>query len=305
MVETKKASNTTSSDQNAIPDEEVRQESSKAANQALEAQKKAKKLKNAAAGAGDPDERQKLMEQAIDAQIEAESFGKTAKYMRSGAFQGLAVGAGMGVAPGASLGALTGTLVGGVATTLTVGLGGGIGAAAGALHGPFWNLGEVAGKGIKKATGINSWGWDATSEQKKVLEKMIGQIKEEDMPEEEELGSWAESAKGTAPSMPSLPSIGRTRKSNQEQGNGTDAAKRKREASETHPGKRYPQRTRDSQQQQQPQSQAPQRAPGKKTGNSQKKPRKLERRSGRDKKPRKLEVRSDKNNTQAAKSAGV
>jgi hypothetical protein len=133
----------------AISDEEVKQESSKAANASMNAQKKAKELKAAAAGAGDPEERQKLMEQAIDAQIEAESFGKTAKYMRSGAFQGLAVGTGLGVAPGATLGAITGTLVGGVTSTITGGLGGGIGSLAGAIGGPMVvSAGMVADPGL-------------------------------------------------------------------------------------------------------------------------------------------------------------
>ncbi|KAF2024107.1 hypothetical protein EK21DRAFT_79461 [Setomelanomma holmii] len=170
----------------AVPDEEVREESSKAANAAMNAQKKAKELKLAAAGAGDPDERQKLMEQAINAQIEAESFGKTAKYLRSGTFQGAAIGTGIGVAPGASLGALTGTLVGGVTSTITGGLGLGIGAGVGSLNGPFWNLGELAGKGVRKFTG-DLPGWVASDEQKQALEKMMGQIQEEDMPNEKEL----------------------------------------------------------------------------------------------------------------------
>jgi hypothetical protein len=204
--------------ENAVSDEEVRQESSKAADQALAAQQEASKLKDAAAGASDADERQKLMEQAIDKQIEAESFGKTAKYMRSGAFQGLAMGTGLGVAPGASLGALTGTLVGGVTSTITGGLGGGLGAAVGAMHGPFVNLGEVAGKGIQKVTG-NLPSWAASDEQKKTLEKMMGQVNEQDMPGKEELqklkgdggsgnggkdiGSWAKSIKANMPSMSS------------------------------------------------------------------------------------------------------
>ncbi|KAF2653458.1 hypothetical protein K491DRAFT_516630 [Lophiostoma macrostomum CBS 122681] len=191
-----KSSNSKPSQKPGVDEKEVKHESSKAANSALEAQKKAKRLKDSAAGAGDPDERQKLMEQAMDAQIEAESFGKTAKYMRSGTFQGMAVGTGLGVAPGASLGALTGTLVGGVSSTILGGLGAGIGSAAGFMHGPFVNLGEMAGKGIKKATGINSWGWKASPEQKKVLEKMVGQVNEQDMPSEEELEQLGGDAKG-------------------------------------------------------------------------------------------------------------
>ncbi|KAF1842685.1 uncharacterized protein K460DRAFT_367645 [Cucurbitaria berberidis CBS 394.84] len=173
-------------DKPAVPDHEVRQESSKNANCALQAQRKAQELKDAAAGAGDPEERQKLMERAINAQIEAESFGKTAKYLRSGTFQGLAVGTGLGVAPGATLGAVTGTLVGGITSTITGGLGGGVGALTGALHGPFWDLGKMAGRGVQKVTG-NFPGWVASEEQKKAFEKMIGQAQEEDMPDESEL----------------------------------------------------------------------------------------------------------------------
>ena len=171
----------------AVDEAQAREESSKAANSAISAQKKSKELKDAARATGDPDERQKLMEQAMDEQIKAESFGKTAKYLRSGTFQGMAMGTGLGVAPGATLGALTGTLVGGVSSTLLGGLGGGVGAATGYLHGPFVNLGEKAGQGIQKVTGINSWGWKASPGQKKQLEKMVGQVSEQDMPDEKEL----------------------------------------------------------------------------------------------------------------------
>lgn len=132
-----KAKNQSNPQDKPFSDEDVRQESSKAAHASMNAQKKAKELEAAAAGAGDPDERQKLTEQAVNAQVEAESFGKTAKYMQSGAFQGMAVGTGLGIAPGATLGAVTGTLVGGVTSTITGGLGGGIGTAAGAIGGPM------------------------------------------------------------------------------------------------------------------------------------------------------------------------
>ncbi|EMD92620.1 hypothetical protein COCC4DRAFT_189994 [Bipolaris maydis ATCC 48331] len=147
-----------------VSDEEVRQESGKAANAALAAQKKAKELKDAAAAAGDPEEREKLTAEATNAEIEAESFGKTAKYLRSGAFQGMAMGTGLGVAPGATLGAISGTLVG------------------------------------------------ASEEQKRTLEKMVGQAKDEETPGTEELEKfkseggggqldegWLQNAKGMLP----------------------------------------------------------------------------------------------------------
>lgn len=211
----KSASNSPQSNKKGktISDQEIRQESSKAASAAVSAQKKAKDLKDAAAAAGDPDERQKLTEQAVNAEIEGESFGKTAKYLRSGTFQGMAVGTGLGFAPSATLGALTGTLVGGVTSVITGGLGAGVGAAAGAVHGPMVDMGQLAGKGVRKATG---WlpGWVASDEQKQTLEKMVGQIKEEDMPDEKELEKlqeeggnigpdkgWMEGAKGMMPEM--------------------------------------------------------------------------------------------------------
>ncbi|KAI4935700.1 uncharacterized protein J4E92_002991 [Alternaria infectoria] len=195
----------------AVPEEEVRQESGKAANAALAAQKKAKELKDAAAAASDPDERERLTEEATNAHIEAESFGKTAKYLRSGAFQGMAMGTGLGVAPGATLGAITGTLVGGISSTLLGGIGAGVGGATGALHGPWVNMGKVAGKGMKKLTSFLPQ-WAASEEQKKTLEKMMGQANEEEMPGTEELEKfkseggggqidegWMESAKGMMP----------------------------------------------------------------------------------------------------------
>ena len=82
--------------QNVVDEREVRQESAKAARQAQKAKRKAKELRDAAYGAGDPEERQKLLERAIDKEIEAESFGKTAKYLRSGTFQGMAMGTEIG-----------------------------------------------------------------------------------------------------------------------------------------------------------------------------------------------------------------
>ncbi|WPH00641.1 Hypothetical protein R9X50_00347100 [Acrodontium crateriforme] len=168
--------------QNVVSEQEVKQESAKAAQSAMAMKKKARKLREAANAAGDPEERQKLLEEALDREAEAESFGKLAKYLRTGTFQGMLAGTGLGVMPGVTLGAITGTLVGGVTS-------------------------EVAGKGIQKITG-NLPGWVATDKQKRTLEKMMGQVKDEKMPDEGELtdmmadwdedaiepGSWTETA---------------------------------------------------------------------------------------------------------------
>lgn len=200
---------------NGLDEREIRQESGKAAQRAQAAKTRAYELRQAAHGAADNDERQKILEEAIDKEIEAESFGKTAKYMRTGTFQGMAVGTGIGVVPGVTLGTLTGTLVGGVTSAITGGLGAGIGALTGALHGPFWNMGKMVGKGVRKVTG-DLPGWAATDEQKRTLETMIGHIKEQDMPDDQELermrqeggadewwNSMYESGRSYLPSMPS------------------------------------------------------------------------------------------------------
>jgi hypothetical protein len=212
MAAEKEDAKATESSKIDISEEDARKESSKVAKQATEAQKKATELMKAAATAGDPEERQKLMEQALEQQIQSKSLGKTAKYLRSGTFQGMAVGAGLGIAPGASLGAITGTLVGGVSSTALGGVGAGLGAVTGWIHGPFWDIGKGAGKGIQKITG-NLPGWKATESQKKQLEKMVGQINEQDAPGEDELEEWKnesssdeqgeaiQSAKSTMPSV--------------------------------------------------------------------------------------------------------
>ncbi|KAK4547289.1 hypothetical protein LTR36_000944 [Oleoguttula mirabilis] len=165
---------------------ERREESSKAAKSALAAQKKAKELTQAAAGAGDPQERQKLLNEALEQEIAAESFGKTAKYLQSGTFQGMLAGSGIGVGTGAGLGTVTGTLVGGTTSLVTGGLGGAVGSGVGALHGPFIKMGDVAGEGVKKVTGTLP-GWEATNEQKGQVEKMVGQVHEQDAPTEDDL----------------------------------------------------------------------------------------------------------------------
>jgi hypothetical protein len=298
-----KEASTSGTKKNTISDEEVRQESSKAANAAIAAQKKAKELRDAAAGAGDPDVRQKLTEEAINKEIEAESFGKTAKYLNSGTFQGLAIGTGLGVAPGAGLGALTGTLVGGVTSTITGGLGGGIGAAAGRIHGPMWNLGEMAGKGVRKATG-DLPGWVASDEQKQALEKMVGQIKEEDMPDESELQTlgkqggaampdegWMKSAQNMMPSMKS------EEKSPAKQED-SNSKKQGSESSDTHKGEQ-PGTEASEQKKDTANCKKPRKLDAKSNSNSNTEPGKQ---AAGKKQPRKLENRSNKGNEKPAET---
>ena len=170
--------------------EDVNKESSKAAKRALELQARSKELTRAAADAGDPDERQRLLDEALAKSKKAESLGKTAKFLSSGGFQGLLAGGGVGTIIGVGLGTLVGTLtgalVGGVGTLVVGGLGSGIGSAVGALHGPWLKSEEALRDGLGKITGALP-NWTATTEQKKQLEKIMGQIEKQESPSVEEL----------------------------------------------------------------------------------------------------------------------
>merc|ERR1711939_1092781 len=95
-----------------IPEQEVKQNAGITASMALQAGQKAWELRQAAHGAGDAKAREDILAKAVNKEIEAESFGKAAKYTQSGTFQGLAAGAGLGVKPGVTLGKVTGAIVG-------------------------------------------------------------------------------------------------------------------------------------------------------------------------------------------------
>lgn len=216
---TKKPAN--ARDEQPIPEHEVKQSSSMSATMALEATKKAYELRQAAYGAGDPNAREEILAKAINKEIEAESFGKAAKYTRSGAFQGLAAGAGIGVQPGVTLGKLTGALVGGVAASVGALVGGGVGSAYGAISGPMWDLGGIASQGVRSIIG-DFPNWEATSSQKQALEKMVMGAQKTKAPNQQELEEMKEDDGGVGemdyqqfaqdcyawlPSMPSMPSM--------------------------------------------------------------------------------------------------
>ena len=186
---------------------------------ALQAGQKAWELRQAAHGAGDAKAREEILAKAINKEIEAESFGKAAKYTQSGAFQGLAAGAGLGVRPGVTLGKVTGAIVGGTVSTVTGLLGGGIGSVYGAMNGPMWDLGEMAAHGVQGVVGDWLPDWAATSSQKKALEKMVMQTKDTQAPTKEELEqmkaeapdemphSWYADMTSYIPSMPKMPNM--------------------------------------------------------------------------------------------------
>ena len=192
---------------------------------ALEAAKKAYQLRQAAHGATNSQAREDALATAVNKEIEAESFGKAAKYTRSGAFQGLAAGAGLGIQPGVTIGKLTGALVGGVVSSVGAVLAGGVGSVYGAINGPMWDLGQMAGKGVNSIVGEWLPDWEVTSSQKKALEKMVVGTQQTQAPSQDELqqmaddnggmdemeqgdrDQWVSDLRGYIPNMPKMPNV--------------------------------------------------------------------------------------------------
>lgn len=108
---------------------------------AAKAQSTARSLRDKAKKIADPKERERMLNEAYDKEIEAHGHSKLAQRMESGAWQGAMGGAGIGGGVGLGLGAVVGTLVGGLVSLPTTGLGALVGTGVGAIHGPFIKFG--------------------------------------------------------------------------------------------------------------------------------------------------------------------
>ncbi|KAK4547997.1 hypothetical protein LTR36_010717 [Oleoguttula mirabilis] len=110
---------------------------------------KAQNIKDKAIKCLDPKERQRMIQEAYDKEVEANGQSKFARRLQSGAWQGGAGGAGAGVAVGTGLGTVVGALVGGVASLPTTALGGLIGVGVGGIHGSFVKLDQTKAKAVQ------------------------------------------------------------------------------------------------------------------------------------------------------------
>lgn len=116
------------------------------------AQSAASSLRQQAETIADPTERERLLKEAYNKEVEARGLSKLAKRMQSGTWQGMAGGAGIGGVLSVGLGGVVGTLVGGILAVPSVGLGALIGSGVGALHGPFIKLGNGKEKKFEDAS---------------------------------------------------------------------------------------------------------------------------------------------------------
>lgn len=94
----------------------------------------------------DSKQREKMLKEAFDTEMEANGHSKMAKRMQSGTWQGLGFGGGIGAATGLGLGTGLGVLLGAITAVPTTGIGMLVGSGVGAFHGPWVKLG---GKEVK------------------------------------------------------------------------------------------------------------------------------------------------------------
>ncbi|KAK5111974.1 hypothetical protein LTR62_004508 [Meristemomyces frigidus] len=105
-------------------------------------------LKDMALKCFNPVERQRLVQEAYDKELEANGHSKWAKRLTSGPWQVGMGGAGIGGGVGMGIGTVVGTLVGGVAAVPTTALGGLVGAGVGGITGPLVKLDQTKAKEV-------------------------------------------------------------------------------------------------------------------------------------------------------------
>ncbi|CAK4030569.1 Hypothetical predicted protein [Lecanosticta acicola] len=109
------------------------------------AQSYASSLRDKASKIQDPQERERMVQEAYEKEIAVNGNSKFAQRLQSGPWQGAAAGGGIGLGTGlgvgAGVGTLAGTLVGGLVSIPTTALGALIGTGVGAIKGPFIKVG--------------------------------------------------------------------------------------------------------------------------------------------------------------------
>ncbi|KAF8867389.1 hypothetical protein BDZ45DRAFT_795106 [Acephala macrosclerotiorum] len=112
------------------------------------AEKNAKEARERAEACEDPEEKKAILKEADKQERKSKAEMKAVARLQSGVWQGAGMGGGIGTGIGMGLGAAVGTLVGGIVSIPTTGVGILGGAAAGAIHGPWWKLSGA--KGMKE-----------------------------------------------------------------------------------------------------------------------------------------------------------
>ena len=148
-----KISMPTSTDLQNLPEKDRLAQAAQASSAASTASSLVDSLRSKAALLTDPKQRQRVLTEAYNHEIEARGLSKKARILSSGTFQGAAGGAGIGAATGVGVGTAVGTLVGTVTSVPTTLVGGLVGAGTGAIKGPWIKFPGGGGDGGKEEEG--------------------------------------------------------------------------------------------------------------------------------------------------------
>lgn len=130
-----------SEEQSELPQRKDLVEAVGALQNAAKAQEIAQSLRDKASVITDPKQREQLIQDAYEKEIEAHGQSKLARRLQSGTWQGLAGGTGIGAGVGVGVGTVVGVVTGGLVTLPATALGALIGSGVGAVHGPWIKLG--------------------------------------------------------------------------------------------------------------------------------------------------------------------
>lgn len=128
-------------DKHDLPQKKDLVEAVEALQKAAKAQDAAQSLREKASTITDSKQREQIIRDAYDKEIEAHGQSKLARRLQSGTWQGLAGGTGIGAGVGVSVGTVVGIVTGGLVSLPTTALGALIGSGVGAVHGPWIKLG--------------------------------------------------------------------------------------------------------------------------------------------------------------------
>ncbi|KAJ9617256.1 hypothetical protein H2200_000977 [Cladophialophora chaetospira] len=198
-----------------MPSREEMMKTIESLQKAQKAQSMANNLKQKAMAMTSSTQREKMLREAFDKEMEANGHSKMAKRLQSGSWQGFGFGGGIGAASGLGIGAVTGTVLGAILAVPTTGIGMLAGTATGAIHGPFVKLGG---------------GKDGKEEEVPFEEadpgRVVDALEAEQKAQQEQGGSSGktESTNGADKPRKKPPKIEIRSKKNAEPGDGQDAA---------------------------------------------------------------------------------
>jgi hypothetical protein len=124
-----------------MPSREEMMQTIESLQKAQKAQSTANSLREKAKAMTSSTQREKMLKEAFDKEVEANGHSKMARRMQSGGWQGFGFGGGIGAATGLGIGTGLGALLGAITAVPTTGLGMLIGTGVGAIHGPWVKLG--------------------------------------------------------------------------------------------------------------------------------------------------------------------